>query len=297
MFQEALTTLARSDDAVGTAAVGTLLTAITLAFGAAWALASAASPLGLLLTPAVAVPGAIRRGYTLRVVAAGARGASAAPSFVRWGGLLRTGLRSYALTGAYLLPGVAGVVTVLAVGGLTASGLPETAAGVAAAGALLLALGLGAGYALVTVAALPAAQATLAVEGRVRKGLAIHRVLPRAASGRYLAALTGAAVVVAGGGVLGGSLSVVVVGFAVLFYARVAAAALVGRGLAAALGGGASADSGGGRARTLDLAGSEPPAAVQVGRDVTPVESDGGAGEASTTVSEAPEPPEERAER
>ncbi|MFB6127976.1 MAG: DUF4013 domain-containing protein [Halolamina sp.] len=283
MFREALSAPVESEDTAGTVIVGTLLTAVTLVLGAAWALATASSPLGLVLTPAVALPGAIRRGYTLRVVAAGVREGSATPSFVRWGGLVRTGLRSYVLTAAYLLPGVAVVVAVLVLGGLTANELPETAAGFAAAGTLLVALGVGVGYALVAAVALPAAQATLAVEGRLRDGLAAHRVLSRAASGAYLLALAGTVAVVAGGAVLGWPLSVVAVGFAVLFYARVVAAGLVGRGLSTALGEESAGEPGSDSGRRLDAVASEPSVAVQVGRGVASAESDGGIADAGGT--------------
>jgi len=275
VVRAALLAPTRSPDAAGTVAVGTALTLATLAAGAAWVVAVAASPLGLALTPAVAVPGAILRGYRLRVIATPATATT--PSFVRWGGLLRSGLRSYLLTALYVLPWIGVVLAVLVAGGATAGGLPESLGEAAAAVALLVAVGVAAVGAAAVAYALPAAQATLAAEGSLRAALSPIRVGSVALRGAYAGRWALAAVVAVVGALAAVVLTPLLVGLVVPFYAKVVVASLVGAGAADAL-----ADETAAPAvdpETDDPAPrAEAPAAVQAGRGVPLDDERGGDG-------------------
>ena len=127
MLREALRAPYRSDDAVGTLIVGGVLTLLALVFVPGWLLLVAIDPIvGVAVTPIALVPWFVLRGYYLRVVADGIEHATAAPSFVRWGELARTGIKSVLLTVVYLLPagfllGMATVTLLISAGQLSDS--------------------------------------------------------------------------------------------------------------------------------------------------------------------------------
>lgn len=189
MLTESLRVPYRADDAFGTIVVGSVLTVLIGALLAVWlGIVAVWPPVGLALTPVAALPSLVLRGYLLRVVDGGIRGESSLSSFVRWGSLFRSGVKSVFISVLYFLPGA--VFCGLAVGGGTAaaissSGFDETAQ--ALTGVLILVSGVGmVGYGLVYFYVRPAARAVFAATGSVRAALGVRRVLRVAATGEYL---------------------------------------------------------------------------------------------------------------
>ncbi|ERH01443.1 MAG: hypothetical protein J07HN6_00995 [Halonotius sp. J07HN6] len=189
MLSEALRLPYRAADSTGTLLVGAGLTGLTgIAIGG-WLVGLLFVPVaGAVATPIVFLFTLVVRGYLLRVVAAGITETTAAPSFVRWGSLLRTGIKSVIVSGFYALPGVA-------LGGLTAGaavlillsppGFGRIPAAIAAAAIVIGGFGL-LWYAFVYLYLRGAARAMLAATGSLRSALAVRRVLRVAWSGSYL---------------------------------------------------------------------------------------------------------------
>jgi len=189
MLSESLRVPYRADDAFGTIVVGSVLTVLTGLLVAVWAVLLVVwPPAGLAVTPIAALPSLVLRGYLLRVVDGGIRGASTVSSFVRWGSLIRAGSKSTLLSALYFLPGA--VLCGLAVGGgvatvLSPSGFDETAQ--ALTGILILVSGFGLLiYGLVYLYVRPAARAVFAATGSLQAALGGRRVFRLAASGDYL---------------------------------------------------------------------------------------------------------------
>lgn len=227
MFQDAITYLKDSDDAVETVLVGGILTLF------AW-----------LLFPAVLLAGYLQR--VLRRTSAG----EPAPSFDDWGEMFVEGLKAIAVGLAYLLvPAVLSLVligsTVLfAVPTESVSGPitdPVTTAPQATDGVGLL--GLLAILAAVVVTllawlaawyAMPAALARLAIERRLGAAFEFGTLAPVLRSGTYATGwLIAFVVLVVGGALVGGLASIPFLGWAlvpfVAFYLDVVAYALYGR--------------------------------------------------------------------
>ncbi|MFB6294118.1 MAG: DUF4013 domain-containing protein [Halonotius sp.] len=189
MLSEALRLPYRAADSTGTLLVGAGLTGLTGIAIAGWLAVLLFFPVaGAAATPAVFLFTLVVRGYLLRVVAAGITETTEAPSFVRWGSLLRTGIKSAVVSGVYALPGVA-------LGGLTAGaavlillsppGFGRIPAAIAAAAIVVGGFGL-LWYAFVYLYLRGAARAMLAATGSLRSALGVRRVLGVAWSGSYL---------------------------------------------------------------------------------------------------------------
>ncbi|MFB6301881.1 MAG: DUF4013 domain-containing protein [Haloferacaceae archaeon] len=210
MLEDALSFPTRSDDWVGTMLIG-----------------GALSLLGFLILPAILV-----YGYLVRVARAGATGAEP-PSFTDWGDLLVDGVKVFALgLGAslvVLVPLAVAAAVGGAVAGVTGS---RTFAGVVVLGFLFV----------LTVAALvvgyflPAALANFAIEDSLAAAFDVETVVDGALTGEYATAWLFALVVGIVGNLVGGLLTLILVGFVVLFYAQVVSAYLFGRGFAMGLG-------------------------------------------------------------
>ena len=189
MLGESLRVPYRADDAFGTIVVGSVLTVLTGLLVAVWlVLVAVWPPVGLAVTPVVALPSLVMRGYLLRVVDGGIRDESTVASFVRWGALIRDGSKSTLVSAFYFVPGA--VLCGLAVGGgvataLSPPGFDETAQ--ALTGVLILIAGFGLLlYGLVYLYVRPAARAVFAATGSLRAALGVRQVLRLAASGDYL---------------------------------------------------------------------------------------------------------------
>ena len=189
MLSEALRLPYRAADSTGTLLVGAGLTGLTGIAIAGWLAVLLFFPVaGAAATPVVFLFTLVVRGYLLRVVAAGITETTEAPSFVRWGSLLRTGIKSAVVSGFYALPGVA-------LGGLTAGaavlillsppGFGRIPAAIAAAAIVIGGFGL-LWYAFVYLYLRGAARAMLAATGSLRSALGVRRVLGVAWSGSYL---------------------------------------------------------------------------------------------------------------
>jgi hypothetical protein len=188
MLSESLRVPYRADDAFGTILVGSVLTLLTGVLLAVWVvLLAVRPPIGLAVTPVVALPSLVMRGYLLEVVEGGIGGAPTASSFVRWGSLVRAGSQSVLISVCYVLPGA--VLCGIAVGGVatvvSSSGFDETAQ--VLTGLLILISGVGLLiYGLVYLYVRPAAQAVFAATGSLRAALGVRGVLRLAASGDFL---------------------------------------------------------------------------------------------------------------
>ncbi|EJN58890.1 DUF4013 domain-containing protein [Halogranum rubrum] len=234
MFNEALAAPIRSDDAAATLFMGGVLTFLSAVVPVVWLFAVLSTPLGLLLTPLAVFPSLVLRGYDVRTVRTGLRGDDATPSFVRWGELVRDGLKSVLLSVGYLLP--LGVLLAVVVGLAVLLGArvvtPGSVAGVVVAVGIVV-VGVGVfGYGVAYLYLRPAALTRFAAEGRLRDGFALRQVVDVARGGRYAGGWFRATAVLVGGVVVGVPTTVVVVGVFVAFYARVVAHVLYGQGAA-----------------------------------------------------------------
>ncbi|RJX43606.1 hypothetical protein DM826_04975 [Halonotius aquaticus] len=190
MLNEALRVPYRAVDATGTLLVGAVLTGLTVVAAAGWFALLAVDPLiGAAVTPLIFLLSLVVRGYLVRVVAAGISERSDAPSFVRWGSLLRTGTQSTFVSVIYALP--AAVCVGLAGGAAAATiidppgfeGIPQVLAAVAM---LIGGFGLLI-YGLVYLYLRPAARAVLAATGSLWAAVNPRRVVGVSLSGSYLA--------------------------------------------------------------------------------------------------------------
>ena len=189
MLSESLQVPYRADDTVGTTVVGSVLTALVGVGVVIWTVLLAVwLPVGLAFTPVVALPSLVVRGYLLDVVDGGVRERIAAPSFVRWGSLVRRGASSAFLSAVYLLP--AAVCAGLAIGaGVATVVSPPGSDGAlqALTGIVIMVAGFGLlGYGLVYLYVRPAARAVFAVTGSVRAALDVRRVARLAATADFL---------------------------------------------------------------------------------------------------------------
>ncbi|SFK88118.1 Protein of unknown function [Halogranum rubrum] len=295
MFNEALAAPIRSDDAAVTLFMGGVLTFLSAVVPVVWLFAVLSTPLGLLLTPLAVFPSLVLRGYDVRTVRTGLRGDDATPSFVRWGELVRDGLKSVLLSVGYLLP--LGVLLAVVVGLAVLLGArvvtPGSVAGVVVAVGIVVG-GVGVfGYGVAYLYLRPAALTRFAAEGRLRDGFALRQVVDVARDGRYAGGWFRATAVLVGGVVVGVPTTVVVVGVFVAFYARVVAHVLYGQGAADRTAEttemteatGASASSA--RDRRLDEERTpEVPPSVQTGRTVGVVDKWTDTGERTSTRSD-----------
>ena len=253
MLGESLRVPFRADDWIGTILVGSMLTLLAGLLVAIWVIVTLASTsVGAALVVVVAIPSLVVRGYLLGVVRSGIRGDSAVESFIRWGSLLRDGVRSAVISAVYLLP--AAVFCGLALGGAIATAVsPDGFEGAlqAVTAAVILFGGFGLLlYGLVYLYVRPAARAVFASTGSVRAALRVRRVLRLSVTPDYITGwLIGMGILIVGptlllpvaavslllgfvspGIAFVGLLSTVLFGICLTFACRVSAAWAVGRG-------------------------------------------------------------------
>jgi hypothetical protein len=263
MIAEALAAPARTEDAAVTVAVGGALLALSTAGAAALVVALSRSPGPALFAPLVVVPGLVLLGYEVRVVRAGVEGARATPSFVDWSGLLRGGLASAALAVGYLLPGLVVAAGAVGAGVAVDAGVLTRVPWSVPAGGVVAVLAVGAN-ALAAFYLRPAGLAVYAATGSLAAAFSPGAVLGVAASGRYVLGWALATGGLAVGTVAASPLAAVLVGFPLVFYVRAVAHSVYGRAAADAVGPAPETGVEGGP----PAAATEPPAAVQTGRDV-----------------------------
>jgi hypothetical protein len=189
------------------------------------------SLLGVLILPALVV-----QGYLVRVLQAGARDETTAPSFTEWGGLFVDGLKLLVVNLGYALATVIPVTIVVAVlaaaTGATDASDPNVLLSLVNLGVGLLLLVLS----LLVTFVLPAAMANFAIQGRLRAAFDVSTVARGAFTWEYAVGWLLGVVVAVVGGLIGVVLSALVVGVFVLFYVQVVVYFLWGRGFAAGLG-------------------------------------------------------------
>lgn len=279
MLDDALAVPARSQDRAGTLLIGSVLALCSIVFPAFWLALVVSAPVALVLAPVALAPVALVRGYLLRALAAGARGEPAAPSFVDWAGLARSGVASLAVSAVVTLPAVLPLVAAVAAGTAIRRDLvgvadPELFAGLAA----LLGLLLAAGWAVVAAYLHPAMQALLATSG-FRAALSPRRVVAVALRSRYAVGWVLGVTAIAVGGVVAALTAALLVGLPLGFYAAVVAYSLFGRGTGDAVAGAEADWESGAESEPDSVAEESPPAApsgtppepdpaVQVGRGV-----------------------------
>ncbi len=187
------------------------------------------SLLGVLI-----LPGLVVQGYLVRVLRAGARDESAAPSFTEWGELFVDGLKLLVVNLGYAVATVIPVTIVTAVLAAGTTDAPDP-------NALLSLVNLGVGLLLLVLSllvtyVLPAAMANFAIQGRLRAAFDVSTVARGAFTWEYAVGWLLGVVVAVVGGLVGVVLSALVVGVFVLFYVQVVVYFLWGRGFAAGLG-------------------------------------------------------------
>ncbi|MFO7833053.1 MAG: DUF4013 domain-containing protein [Halohasta sp.] len=189
MLSESLRVPYRADDAIGTTVVGSVLTALVGVGTVIWAVLLAVwLPVGLAVTPVVALPSLLLRGYLLDVVDGGIRESTATPSFVQWGSLARRGASSAFISAVYLLPAAVCVGLVVGAGVATVVSPPGFEGALQALTGVVI-MGAGFGlliYGLVYLYVRPAARAVFAATGSVRAALGVRRVGRLAATADYL---------------------------------------------------------------------------------------------------------------
>lgn len=234
MLGDALEYPARGEDALTTVLVGGLLPILAILIGFV-GLVLTILVIGLAMLPLAVVPGIVLLGYYVSVLRAVGSGEPDPPRFRDWKRLFVDGLRHLAITVAYAIPlfVLSGLfLAVVAAGGAASGDATEIAIALAA----VVVGGLAACYLLAFAYVRPLAIANFAREDRLGAAFDLETIRNAGISRGYALAWLLAAPVWVVGGALEGTLSIVLVGFFVGFYADVVRYYLFGRGLRTALG-------------------------------------------------------------
>lgn len=226
MLSEALSAPMRSDDTAGTLLVGSVLLLFSVLFPLLWGVALTVSPVWVVLAPLAIFPPLLTLGYDLRVMEAGLRGERPTPSFLHWADLVRDGLRSIVLGVVPLIPAVvvfAGAGAIVAALQTGALGVSERVATVATGLVFLGAGGFVSLYVVLFLYVRPAILAVFVSTGRIREALSPQRVSRVALSSEYAIGWIVAGGVLLVGWMIAVPLQLLLVGFAIAFYARAVA--------------------------------------------------------------------------
>ena len=177
-----------------------------------------------LLAPLVYLP---LVGYGISVSRALLEAEETPPGWSRWRGLVRDGAWATAVGGLFAVPLIALVAA--AIGGASLVG-GTTGTALAGLAALLAVL-----YALLAAYVFPAGVVSATHRGSARAAFDTDTLREAATDGTYARTWLAGAGLLLAGTALGGALSVIVVGFAVLFVAQVAAVRLFTEGTVEAL--------------------------------------------------------------
>ncbi|ELZ77352.1 hypothetical protein C455_13485 [Haloferax larsenii JCM 13917] len=224
MLSDALRFLKRSDDWVATTIIGGVLAVLSV----------------------LVIPLFILQGYFVRAMQAAARGDEAAPSFTDWGGLFVDGLKLFVVTFVWSLVSFLPIVAFSAVLGVGSVFVTEATSAPGAAPSSAGGLGLGIlglvggllvfGIVLIVGLLIPAAGVNFAINGSLRSGFDVQTILKGALTREYAIAWLLVIAVSVVLGTLGSLLSIILVGFLVLFYVQVTTYYLWARGFADGLG-------------------------------------------------------------
>lgn len=234
MLGDAIEYPVRGEDAPTTILVGGLLPLLAILLVAV-GLVLAVVVVGLAVIPLAVVPGIVLLGYYVAVLRAVGSGETDPPRFRDWRRLFADGLRHLAISVVYAVPLVVLAGLFLAV--VAAGGEVEgDAAEIGVTFAAVVVGGLAACYLLAFAYVRPLALANFAREERLGAAFDLETIRAAGISKAYALAWLLAALVWFVGATLEGTLSIVLVGFFVGFYADVVRYHLYGRGLRAALG-------------------------------------------------------------
>ena len=242
MLGDALEYPVRGEDAPTTILVGGLLPLLSVMI-AFVGVALAIVVIGLAVLPLALVPGIVLLGYYVAVLRAVTAGDPTPPRFRDWRRLFVDGLRFLGITVVYAIPAL--VLFGLFLGVVAASGTTTAdLAAVAVAAAAVVIGGLAVCYLLAFTYVRPLALANFARQDRFGAAFDLETVRIAGGSSAYALAWLLATVVWLVGATLESSLSVVLIGFFVGFYADVVRYYLYGRGLRTALEGADTTDDG-----------------------------------------------------
>lgn len=234
MLGDAIEYPVRGEDAPTTILVGGLLPLLAILLVAV-GLVLAVVVVGLAVIPLAVVPGIVLLGYYVAVLRAVGSGETDPPRFRDWRRLFADGLRHLAISVVYAVPLVvlAGLFLAVVAAG---DGVEGDAAEIGVTFAAVVVGGLAACYLLAFAYVRPLALANFAREERLGAAFDLETIRAAGISKAYALAWLLAALVWFVGATLEGTLSIVLVGFFVGFYADVVRYYLYGRGLRAALG-------------------------------------------------------------
>lgn len=224
-FEDSLNYPFRPDDAVKTILIGGFL---PLLAGIISFVASILSIIfiGFLLYPLVIIPGLFVRGYEVSVFRSVFAGLEEPPEFEDWGELGIDGLKAFGIDVVLTLPalvvGLVGFVFVFLFGAAAGTGGDSgAAAGLLSSGLFLALLLFVLVYTLLVVYVRPAAIANMVLEGEFTAAFSPSALRRLSLNGTYLVGwLVGTGIIVAGA-LLGSFLTFILIGFAIIFVARV----------------------------------------------------------------------------
>jgi len=223
-FGDSLNYPFRPDDALKTIIIGTLMPVLA---GVISFVASILSIIfiGFLLYPLVVIPGLFIRGYEVAVFRSVFAGLDEPPEFQDWSELGIDGLKAFGIDLVLSLPAV-----VIGVGGFFVAILTGAAAGAADAGnaggllssGLILAVVLFVlFYSLLVAYVRPAAISNMILEGEFTAAFSPSALRRLSFNGTYLVGWLVGTLVILAGALFGGLLTIILIGFAIIFVARV----------------------------------------------------------------------------
>jgi len=234
----------RGDEAPKTILIGSLLFVAGLIISLVATVLSIIF-IGFLLLPLTFVPLLFVQGYLVRVLRTTTDGAALPPVFDDWEELLFDGLRLFAVVLVYSIPvivvSVVGSIAVV-LGGASlgaVAGDAGAAPGAAFGGAFLLVAVISLLSILLSILIgyfAPISLCMMAREQSIGAAFDFDRLRRVATDTDYAVAWLAAAVVYIGGGFVGNLLSVLLVGFPIVFVSWVIGARMIGLGYASALG-------------------------------------------------------------
>lgn len=238
MLSDAIEYPLEGDDAVPTLAIGGALSLASSALGVVGVLLLLVPLVGWVLGPLAAlvglVPTVLLGGYSVAVSRSVMDGRPEPPRFTDWEQYFRDGLALLGIAVVYSLPGI----VLVAVGGLLATVAPLLPEGVAVILVLLVVYGgavIAPIYQTSFMYVFPAAMVNYARTGELNAAWDVDTLRAVLTDRDYALAWGLATVVLLAASSAGSSLTLVLVGFAVLFYGQVAAVYLFTRGAAGAL--------------------------------------------------------------
>lgn len=236
MLEDALRYPLRGDAAAGRLAIGGALPLLGFAISIVGFLLLFLF-VGVFLLPVAIVPRIILWGYLVSVVAAVLVGRTEPPAFTDWKQLAFDGVKAIAISTAYVIPLVVGIIVLT----VTIAVIAPTGMQAADGGLLFDLLWMGItfvalAYSLAMYYLLPVAVVNFVREDDLTAAFDLETISDIALSSEYLVAWLLAVAVLLVGGVVAFPLYFVLVGFALRFYTLVAAAYLLTRGVMDAAG-------------------------------------------------------------